>query len=189
MYNSQFTIYKYFKKHCTFYIVHSTLKAGFTLIELMIYMGLLAIFIVVLTTIFTSSLDVQLESRSRSSLEEDSQFIIARLSYDINRASGVVTPATLGTTSPPTPTTPTLALTINSSTYTYSVTNGILYLNDGTGNLALNSQNTTVSAITFQRLGNTGGKNSIRITITLRSKITRSQGNETVTLTTTVGTR
>jgi len=164
-------------------------QSGFTMIELIVYMGLLSIFIVILTTIFTSSLDVQLESKSRSSLVQDGQFILARLSYDINRASAIVTPANLGDTSPPSPATPTLALTINGGTYTYSMTNGILYLNNGSGNQALNSYNTTIQSLSFQRLGNAGGKNTIKVAMTLQSVVLKNGTHETVDYATTLGIR
>src|SRR5258706_11621238 len=69
---------------------------GFTLIEMMITMGLLSIFLIVLATLFTASIDVQTRSRTYSAVTNDSRFLLARLDYDITRASAVTTPAALG---------------------------------------------------------------------------------------------
>ena len=67
----------------------------------------------------------------------------------------------------------TLTIVINSVAYTYSLSSGNLVLNGS----QLNSYNTTISSLTFTRLGQTTlGKNSIKINLTLQSRLTRKGG-------------
>ena len=61
-------------------------RSGFTIVELTIYMALLAVFLVIMTQILVSILDLQLESQATSFVEQDSRYILSRLAYDINRA-------------------------------------------------------------------------------------------------------
>src|SRR3990167_7290655 len=70
--------------------------SGFTIVELVIYMGLFSILLVVMTQLFISTLKVQLSSESTSNVEQDSRFILARMMFDTQNASDIVIPATLG---------------------------------------------------------------------------------------------
>lgn len=183
MYNLQFTIYNYFKKHCTFYIARPALQTGVTLIELLLYMSLLIIFMTVLTNIFVSSLEVQLDSKSLSSTEEDGRFLLQRLIYDIHRSDTITTPTTLGQT------TSTLQFTVNTTSYTYALNGTALGLNDGTGVNQLNSFNTNISNLSFTRLGNVNGKNTIRVSLRVSGKTQKQSGIDTRDFTTTIGLR
>lgn len=139
-------------------------NSGFTMIELLIYMGLLAIFLLVLIEIFVSMVNVHLQSKADASVDEDGKFIIARLLYDIARANDVLTPAALGGAAN------TLALQIGSTTYTYVPNGGNLTLTDDIGTENVNSDGTTIVSASFTRLGNLGGKDTVQITVTLESK-------------------
>jgi prepilin-type N-terminal cleavage/methylation domain-containing protein len=91
-------------------------QRGVTFIELLIVMGLLSILLVIMLTIFTSSIDDQAQSEGYAATISDGRFLLARLNYDIARATAVTNPATLGSTSS------SLGLTINGATYTYALT-------------------------------------------------------------------
>src|SRR5688572_24260327 len=67
-------------------------QKGFSLVELLIVMGLMSILLLVLTDMFTSMLNVQTSTKAHSSVTEDGRFILSRLSYDVQRASSVTTP-------------------------------------------------------------------------------------------------
>jgi prepilin-type N-terminal cleavage/methylation domain-containing protein len=138
-------------------------QRGVTFVELLLVMGLLSIFLVILTTIFTSTLDVQNQTNSYSAVVSDGRFIMARLNYDIARASAVTTPASLGGSGS------SLVMTINATTFTYAMSGNNLQLTDGTGSATLNGDGTTVSNLTFQRIGNSGGKDTIRYSFKLTS--------------------
>ena len=116
--------------------------AGFTLTELLLYMGLTVIFLGVLTDIFVTTLDVKKESEATSAVEIDGRFILSRLMYDVNNADAITVPASLGESS----TTLTLELDGVIDTFTFAGDN--LTLNGD----KLNSSESKISAGTFQKL-------------------------------------
>src|SRR5260221_14717573 len=95
---------------------------GFTLVELLLYMGLLTILVTIMSSLFKTIVDVQLESKSSSSVDQDGRFIIARMVHDMQSAQTIVIPASAGST------TTTLQITENSVNYTYSLVGGNLQL-------------------------------------------------------------
>src|SRR3989344_6072674 len=66
-------------------------RKGFTLVEIILYMALLAVFLIVLTDIFVSILDIQTESEATSSVEQDSRALLARFNFDIANADSILT--------------------------------------------------------------------------------------------------
>jgi len=165
---------------------------AFTLVELLVFMGIFAILIVVLTQIFLSALNVQLESQATSSVQQDGRYILARLAYDINRAKNITEPVTPGTSSHQ------LQLTIEGSNYKYAAISGnLLTLTVDTGTpIQLNSFQTTISNISdlnFKRVGagSTNGttKDSIQINFTLTSSSKSQSGAEVKKFQTTAGVR
>lgn len=152
------------------------------MIEMLVYMGLLSILLVVMVDLFAASLDAQLESQSTSSVDRDGQFLISRLSYDINRAQSIISPV-LGSQST------SLQLSIDGVNYTYMLNNSNLQLTNNNGTDNLNSFDSTISNVSFQTLGNTNGKHSVRILYTVTSKTTRVSGPETKNFQTTMGLR
>ncbi len=67
-------------------------QTGFTLVELLIYMGLLTIMVLIFTDIFTSIIDNQLGSENTSNVADDGRYIYSRFIYDVNRADSIVSP-------------------------------------------------------------------------------------------------
>jgi len=152
---------------------------GFTLVEAMVVMALLATFLTVLTSLFVRAVDVQTKSEAYSATVSDGRFIMARLDYDIARATAIAKPASLGGSSAA------LVMTVNGSTYTYALSGNNLQLTDNVGSGNVNSSGTRVSSLSFQRLGNTGGKDSIRYSFTLTSTARHLSGNDIRTFTST----
>lgn len=161
----------------------SSFQKGFTMVEMLMYMGLLSLLLVVMVDLFASSLDVQLESQAVSGVDQDAKFILGRLAYDIRRADTIVLPI-LGSTS-----SGTLTLIADGSQYSYSTQSAALVYSTSNETNYLNSFETTAENVLFQRLGNNGGKNAIKITLTIKSKTERSSGQETRKIETTVVTR
>lgn len=157
--------------------------AGFTLVELLIVMGLMSGLMIILTDVAVSSLDVQNESSATASVTQDGRYMLARLSYDIQRASSVTTPASLGASSP------SLVLVVSGVTHTYTLNGTDLQLTNSLGTNNLNSSESTISGFTVQRLGNVGGKDTIKLSFTVTSKGRDDQGQRTQAFTTTVGRR
>lgn len=161
-------------------------KLGYTLIELLIFMGIISILLVILTNLFTSIVDVKQESESTSSLEQDGNYLLTRFAYDVQRAQATNTPVSLGENGP------NLDITIDGVNNLYAVNNGILTVSNNFGNIQLNSVNTSVANLNFLRLGNPGDvirEDTIRVSFTLTSRIVRSSGPESKNFQTTVGLR
>lgn len=71
-------------------------QSGFTLVELLVYFGLFAILIVVINSLFITSLEQQTQDLSRSALQQESEYVLAKLEYDIYNADAVVLPENPG---------------------------------------------------------------------------------------------
>jgi len=142
------------------------MKKGFTLVELLLYMGIFSILLMVFVQVFVSIIDVQLSGQETSSVNQDGRFLISRLLFDINRAQAITLPSVYASSSG------TLQLTINSSSYTYSVSNGILNLAALGNTDVLTSIDTSISGFTVKRFSNTKGKDSVQIIFTLTGNTT-----------------
>ena len=160
---------------------------GATLIELLIYFGILSILLVIVIDLMLQSGEFSLETESRSSLQNDARFITNRLSFDIHQADSVTSPANLGDSSS------TLTFTVGPDTHTYTLSGTDLEyqetvgLNTETANL--NSNRTIVNSLTFERLGNPGGKPTIKITLELETTKSEKAGPKQKTFEAVVGTR
>jgi hypothetical protein len=139
-------------------------QKGFSIIELIIYSGALSVFLLVLTNLFVTSLEVQLESKTTSAVTQDSRYLFSRFAYDINRAEAILTPETLGSQAS------TLSLLIGGATHSYQSVGDDLMVTTPTSSAALNSYQTKVSNLSFRRYGNVDGKNSVRIAFRLTSR-------------------
>ncbi|OGM29554.1 hypothetical protein A2630_01000 [Candidatus Woesebacteria bacterium RIFCSPHIGHO2_01_FULL_44_10] len=160
------------------------MKKGFTLIELLLYMGLFSMFMVVLTNIFISSLDVKLESQANSAVVADGRFILSRLNYDITNAGTIDLPAGLGAFGS------SLQLTTDGETLIYSLdSQSNLVLTDTVGSGKLNSSETKVTAVNFRKIGNSDGGETVRINFTLESATLVNGQPEVRDYQTTVGLR
>ncbi len=160
---------------------------GFTIVELMLYMGLLSIILGVLTNIFLSALDVQLESQANSAVEQDGSYVLSKLAYDIHRAQSVTIPTTLGGTS-----TINFQIVVNGVNFTYSIdANNNLVLQEGLGaNNNLNGYDTSISNLSVTRLGNVGKvEDTLNVSFTITGKTRKNTGYETKNFQTNLGLR
>lgn len=151
-------------------------NSGSSLIELLLYMAILAVLLTVLTSIFVSALDVQLESKASSAVGQDGNYILSKLAYDIHRAQSITLPSYKGL-----PAVNNFQIVINSINYTYSIdSNSNLVLSDSLGSSnTLNSYNSSISNFTAQRLGNVSGvEDTLKINYTVASRIKRVSGIE-----------
>lgn len=165
---------------------------GFTMIELLLYVGIFSILLVVLLQMFSGILATHTESQATSSVDQDGNFILARLAYDIHNASSITTPgigsSCTWTTGSATP----CQLVLSSGTYTAQSDN--LTFTAGGNTDPINSVGTKITSITFSTYGNSSCsspcKPSVQISLTLQSKTMRQGGNlQTQSFQTTVGTR
>jgi len=163
IFNFQFSIFKNSTK--------SNKNSGFTLIEMLLYIGIFSILIIVLFQLLTSIFDVQLESQSTASVAEDGRFLLNRFAYDIGKANSISFPDSVGSQSS------TLGFIVGSTTYTYTLSN-VMLTNSALGiSNQLNSVNTTVSDINFLRLADINNKNdTVSFSFTLTSKAIKRSG-------------
>lgn len=162
---------------------HLHSRKGFTLIEILVFMALFSVILIVLTDLFSSTLQVRTESEATAAVQADASYIMARLMHDIAQASAVTVPSSLGGSGA------SLQITLNGINYSYALSGGNLTLTNNTGTNVLNGTDTTVSSLSFTRLGNGVAKDSVRFSYTVTSKASRSSGQESRTIQTTVGLR
>lgn len=159
---------------------------GFTIIELIVYMGLFSILVGIITSVFVSLLNNQFTAETTANTDENGKYILARLTYDIAQSQNVVVPGAIGTQ------TNNLQLTINNINYSYSLdSSGNFQIKDITDNLPsynLNDYDATVSGLLFKKIGNTGGKSTIQINFSVVSN-TVQKTEQTKAYETTIGTR
>jgi len=165
------------------YLLKKNSSQGFTIIELLVYMGILSILLFILTDIFVATLNVKSESESQAAVHQDGRYILAKLMYDINQASSVSSPS-YSTYSD------SLTIVINNSVKTYNSLGDKLYITeDLTESNLLNSIDTQISDLKFTNLGNNPGKSTIQISFTLTSKMIKNTGPEVESFQTTIGLR
>ncbi len=145
---------------------HACRQAGVTIVELLVYVGLLSIFILVLVDVFGAVLRARLESESTSSISQDARYILAKLSYDVANANSFTVPA--------------FDRLVLDGTKTYTLTGNNLTLN----NLPLNSLDTKINSISFTKIGNT-----VKTIFTVESLIELPSGPKTQTIESTFGLR
>lgn len=153
---------------------------GFTIIEFLLYIGILSILLLVFADLFISMARLRTETESTSNVQQDSSYLINKFIYDIHRASTVSIPAD------PLDQSPFLNLVINGVNYSYSLQGGNLVLSDGS---RLNGYDTTISNLQFTRLGQGDTHDVIKINFTVNSLVKNQTGYETQSYETVVGLR
>jgi type II secretory pathway pseudopilin PulG len=90
-------------------------QKGFTLVEILVYFGLFSILLVVINSLFITTLEQQTQDLARSALQQESEFVLAKLKYDIYNADSVSLPAQAGDVSD------SLVFTTDGVVYTYQL--------------------------------------------------------------------
>ena len=158
-------------------------EKGLTLIETVIYMGLLSILLVVLTDMLVSILDLRLETQAVSAVDQDGKFIIQRLNYDVSRSDSITTPANPGDTSS------TLVLDIDGESYTYSISGNQLDLTNNSGTQSLSGSESIISDLEFRKLGPAAKRTVVQTEFTVTSDAELNKGTEVRNFRTVFGVR
>lgn len=138
-------------------------EQGFSLVELLLYMGLLSVFLVVISTFFVSILDVQSRALSSSELEENSKFISNRLKYELRSAESATNSAELGAASS------SIVLIRDSVSYTFSVLDNTLQRASASATVVLHDDDVQLSNFSVVRVGNEGQFDTFIIDYSLTS--------------------
>lgn len=157
-------------KHPTGFFIKRPANDGFSIIELIIYMGIISVLLVILTQIFTSSIDTQLESSADSTADQNINFILTRLQYDLHRADSIVSPANPGDSGS------LLELDIGGTSYTYQLTDTQLQLTSPAPAQLISDSATTVTDFVVTRIGNGDAEDTVQINLGLSSQTVTSRG-------------
>ncbi|MFH0772741.1 MAG: hypothetical protein V1922_00295 [bacterium] len=158
-------------------------KKSFTLVELVVYVGILSLLLIIFIDMFALLVNKQLETESLSSVQQDALYLLSRFSYDFGRAKDISFPSSPGTPSA------SLRLLIDSASYDYYATSsGIVATSSGYIN-QLNSADTTISNLSFQRLGVGNSKDVVQIKLDISSRAKKQSGYEVTHFSTTLGIR
>lgn len=154
---------------------------GITLIELLVYIGLLGLFLTILSSVFVSIFKLQLTTQSTSGLAQDTRFIVARMGYDLENAKSITIPAGFGQAT-------------GSLTFVDAGNNTLTYSVDPTGALTingyrLNGLNTSVANISFELIGTDIQKPTVQVKFTINSNIVEGDTPRSQEIQTTYGLR
>jgi len=147
-------------------------QSGFTMIELLMYLGLYSILIVVITQLFLTLIESRTEAENLTRLQQESRYIAQRLSYDIRRAESVTLPAQVGQSGNQ------LQLNIDGETFRYQVNvNGFLELVSPSGTASISSQ-VTADEFLVQKTGSIGLNDGASVRLLLVSPQETAQGQD-----------
>lgn len=137
-----------------------TARDGFTLPELLIYIGISVILLVALANFFALLLSAQARDRNVADVQEEGTASMEIMTQTIRNATGIASPAT---------DTAAAALSLKGTTSTiFSVASGILQITEASGTaLPLTSSHLFISSISFSNLSASGTNGIIRIVFTL----------------------
>ena len=159
-------------------------KQGFTLVELLVYIGIFSVLLLVLTQIFISTINAQLSAQSSSGTSQDSRYILSRLIYDISRADALISPAAIGGAP-----VNNLTLKIGANNYVYTLTGSNLTLTVGAASDQLNGPDTEISTLEFTRLGDASNPPLVKVNYVLKSRVKTTSGYEIKNVDTVIGLR
>lgn len=135
-------------------------KSGFTLVELLMVMGIMGILMGILFQVFGSILSMKLRSEATTSVAQDSRFAISRLTYDISRASDIILPLPGSSGS-------ILSLQIQGLNYVYELDGDSITLAvDGGASAKITGIGSSISALEFTRFIDLGTKKIVQINAT-----------------------
>lgn len=140
-------------------------RQGFTIIELLLSIGLLTILLGVLTNLLLTTIDIQLRASSLSQIEQDARYLALRLAYDLRRAEAITIPSLNGQSGA------IAEILIDGSAYAFSIQNGMFTRTSPGGANQLTSIGTTVSNFSVTRIGNANGGDTLRFQYALTSGV------------------
>lgn len=123
-------------------------SAGFSIVELLLYMGLFMGFLTILGAFFVTTLETQSDAVATSKVDQDSWYVLTRLQRDLYQASNIITPAANGESASE------LVLDIEGTQVTYSLVDDKLVISQDSETLPLVSNGVVVNNLSFTKLGN-----------------------------------
>ncbi|TSC51854.1 MAG: hypothetical protein LiPW41_801 [Parcubacteria group bacterium LiPW_41] len=138
---------------------------GFSLLELLIYIAILAIVMVILAASFTAINKGRGKSEAQIEVNSNIRFVLERIGQDIRSASSISVPASGATST-------SLTTTVSGTQIAYCLISGILRRQIGgtcsASSEAISSQNVSITNLVFTRLENANtitGKTAISVEV------------------------
>lgn len=161
---------------------HSTnLKSGFTLVEILMTLGIVSMLLITLTQVFGGIISLRLKSDITTTLAQDSRYLLSILEYDLASATNVTSPAVSTSVS-------NLTLTSRNNTITY-IFDGTTLTRTVSGVSAPIITETLITDFTATRGLDNGGKPIISIIYTLTTPAISDAPAQSRTFTTSYGLR
>ncbi len=163
---------------------------GFSTIELILYIGLTGMLLGVMSQVFLTIIGVRVSSTQTTAVQQDSRFILARLSHAIRRADVILSPS-IGVAS----SSMTLQINENGNTITeqYSWDGQNIWIITATNSSQLNSNRTVVSDFSLSRNGTSStdpaGADTITVSLSMDGNAEITTGQQSIQVQTTVGQR
>ncbi len=148
--------------HSTFHIPHS--KKGFTLVELLLYVGTASILLLATSLFFFVLLQSRVKNQTIAEVEQQGLQVMQSITQTVRNAEAITVPSAGSSTS---------SLTLDVVTAASDPTvlhesSGVIRITEGIGSpVALTNSRVTASGLTFQNLSRTGTPGTIRIQFTL----------------------
>lgn len=136
------------------------MKRGFTLVELLLYLGLSAIMILVIAIFFGTVLEARVQNQVIAEVEQQGAAALQRITQTIRNADNITLPAIGGSAS---------SLTLDMvpvavDPTVFDLSGGVIRITEGAGStVALTNARITASALTFQNLSRASTPGTIRI--------------------------
>jgi Tfp pilus assembly protein PilE len=139
--------------------------SGFTLVETLLYVAIVSSFLVMAVYFAWDIVLNQVKSNSIAEVNDNANIITQKISYYIQNAKNITTPANKGDVSQ------TLVLVMpDNSTATFDLSSGQLRLNLGSGAINLSSNSVTISNLSFTNLTTTGTRGNIKVKMDITNK-------------------
>ncbi|EKD56483.1 MAG: hypothetical protein ACD_58C00172G0002 [uncultured bacterium] len=151
-------------KQCNSVTISRLLRnRGFTLIELIIYSGILVIVLTFTGEYLYSIGQARINNAARVEVAQAAQLILNRVKYDVVNSQTIVTPAGTQPSS-------SLSLNVGENLITYYLNEDILDRDFNDVADRLSSNQTKVSDLSFNRIANPSGNTTIQMRFTLTSQ-------------------
>ncbi len=165
-----------------------TNQIGYTLIELLLYVGLISMLLSAVVAFFGVTADARIKNQTISEINDQGTYALDYMAQIVRNATSVSSP-TIGATG----TSLTVVVpTANLSPTLFSVTNGVLQIKEGaTAAISLTSSKIKVDTLSVSNVSRSGTSGIVQISLTLSrtNSLNRNEYDYQRTFTTSVGMR
>lgn len=145
------------------------MNKGFTLIELLIYSGILVVVLAFTGEYLYSIAQARLNNSARSEIGQNAQLVFKKVESDFSHLTSISQPSGIDPSN-------ILIFDISEDILDYHLENGKITRSINSQKDNLTSNQVIVTNLSFQKITNSGGKNTLQIKFTLTSPIQLSGG-------------